>query len=149
MREGVATIVLRTASGGHQFLLLKRATEPFLGEWFLVQGCIDPGESPDDAVIRELREETQLAPLSVYRESTRVVPSQPAEVRLHIYVSFVAEACSVVINQEHTAFQWCSLERALQLLPLAAREERKALARVPCRFLDSTPPPELRVQNSR
>jgi dATP pyrophosphohydrolase len=146
MREGVAVIVLRNAPRGSEFLLLKRATEPFLGEWFLVQGGIDPGESADDAAIRELREETQLAPLTVYRESTRVVPSKPDEVRLHIYVSFVSGERSVVLNEEHTEFRWCSLEEALQLLPLAAPQERKALARAQCRFLDSVPPPELRIQ---
>ena len=146
MREAVATIVLRNAPGGHEFLLLKRATKPFLGEWFLVEGGIDPGESPDDAIVRELREETQLAPLAVYRESIHIVPAEPAEVRLHIYVSFVSRQRSVALNEEHTAFRWCSLEKALQLLPLAARQERKALARVPCRFLDSIPPPELRIR---
>jgi 8-oxo-dGTP pyrophosphatase MutT (NUDIX family) len=146
MREGVATIVVRNAPGGHEFLLLKRATKPFLGKWFLVQGGIDRGESPDGAAIRELREETQLAPLAVYRESTRVVPAKPAPVRLHIYVSFVSGERPVVLNEEHTAFRWCSLEKALQLIPLAARQERKALARAQCRFLDSVPPPELRIQ---
>ncbi|MHA1944327.1 MAG: NUDIX domain-containing protein, partial [Candidatus Thorarchaeota archaeon] len=137
MREGIATIVLRTAPGGHEFLLLKRATKPFLGEWFLVQGGIDPGENPDDAVIRELREETQLAPLAVYRESTCVVPSKPRHVRLYIYVSFVSGQHPVVLNEEHMAFRWCSLEKALQLLPRAARQERKAVARVQSRFVDS------------
>lgn len=146
MKEAVAMIVLRNAPGGHEFLLLKRATTPFLGEWFLVQGAIDPGEGPDDAAIRELREETQLAPLAVYRESTRILPSEPVQIRLHIYVSFVSGLRSVVINEEHTAFRWCSLEEALQLVPLPARQERKALARVQSRFLDSVLPPELRVQ---
>jgi len=146
MKEAVATIVLRNAPGGHEFLLLRRATKPFLGEWFIVQGAIDPGESPDDAAVRELREETQLAPLAVYRESTRILPSKPAQIRLHIYVSFVSGRRSVVVNEEHTAFRWCSLEEALQLLPLPAMQERKALARVQCRFLDSVPPPELRIQ---
>jgi dATP pyrophosphohydrolase len=146
MKEGVATIVLRSIPGGHEFLLLRRATKPFYGEWSLVQGGIDPGESPDDAVIRELREETQLTPLALYRESTLVVPSEPTQVRLHIYVSFVSGGRSVVLNEEHTAFRWCSLDEALQLMPLAARQERKALAGVPCRFLDSVPPPELRVR---
>jgi dATP pyrophosphohydrolase len=146
MKEGIATIVVRDAPGGHEFLLLKRAMEPFLGEWFLVQGGIDPGESPDDAAVRELREETRLTPLAVYRESTCVVPSKPDPVRLHIYVGFVSGQRSVVLNEEHTAFRWCSLEEALRLLPLPARQERKALARVQCRFLDSVPPPELRIQ---
>ena len=145
MKEAVATMVLRDAPDGHEVLLLKRATQPFLGKWFPVEGAIDAGESPDEAVIRELREETQLAPLAVYRESTRIVPSEPAEVRLHIYVAFVSRQGSVILNEEHSAFRWCSLEEALQLLPLPARQERKALVRAQCRFLDSVPPPELRV----
>jgi dATP pyrophosphohydrolase len=144
MREGVATITLRDAPGGHEVLLLKRATQPFLGEWFPVEGDIDAGESPDEAVIRELREETQLTPVAVYRESTRIVPSKPAHVRLHIYVSFVSRQGSVALNEEHTEFRWCSLEDALQLLPLPA--QREALARVQSRFLDSVPPAELLVQ---
>jgi dATP pyrophosphohydrolase len=144
MKEAVATMVLRDAPDGHEVLLLKRETQPFLGKWFPVEGAIDSGESPDEAVIRELHEETQLTPLAVYRESTRVVPSEPAEVRLHIYVAFVSRQGSVIINEEHSAFRWCSLEEALRLLPLPA--QRAALARVQSRFLHSVPPHELRVR---
>lgn len=144
MKEAVATMVFREAPGGHEVLLLKRATQPFSGEWFPVEGDLCPGESPDEAVIRELREETQLSPSAVYRESTRVVPSQPAEVRLHIYASFVSRDAAVVLNEEHTAFRWCCLREARQLLPLPA--QREALARVRARFLESVPPAELRVR---
>jgi 8-oxo-dGTP pyrophosphatase MutT (NUDIX family) len=144
MKEAVATMVVRDAPDGHEVLLLQRATQPFLGEWFPVEGAIDTGEDPDEAVLRELREETQLAPSAVYRESTRIVPSDLTEVRLHIYVAFVTPQDSVILNEEHAASRWCSLEEALRLLPLPA--QRAALARVRSRFLDSTPPRELRVQ---
>lgn len=137
-------MVVRDAPSGHEVLLLRRATQPFLGEWFPVEGAIDAGESPDEAALRELREETRLVPSAIYRESTRIVPSDPAEVRLHIYVAFVASRDSVILNEEHAACRWCSLEEALRLLPLPA--QRAALARVRSRFLDSTPPRELRVE---
>ena len=143
MREAVATMVLREAPDGHEVLLLKRATQPFLGQWFPVEGMIDAGESPDGAVIRELREETQLEPLAVYQESTHIVPSDPAQVHLHIYVTFVSRRSPVILNEEHTAYRWCSLEEALQLLPLPA--QRATLTRIQTRFLPSVPPHELRI----
>ena len=128
-------MVIRKTPCGHEVLLLKRSTRPYRKEWFPVEGMIDPGESPDEAVIRELREETQLTPLEIYRESTRIVPSEPASVRLHIYVAFVSDQSPVILNEEHTALRWCSIEQALELLPLPA--QRAALTRIQARFLNS------------
>jgi dATP pyrophosphohydrolase len=136
MKDAVAAIVLRDAPEGHEVLLLKRATQPFLGEWFPVEGVVDSGESPDEAVIRELAEETQLTPFAVHRESTRIVLSDPDEVRLHIFAVFVSRQASVALNEEHEAFRWCSPEEASAVLPLPA--QRAALARVRSRFLPAT-----------
>ncbi len=144
MKEAVAAWTLRDAREGHEVLLLNRATEPFLGEWFPVEGGIDAGESPDDAMIRELREETGLAPIAAYWESTRIVPSVARQVRIHIYASFVSCSVPVILNEEHTAFRWCSLQEAHQLLVLPAQQH--ALARVHSRFVESVPPAELRVR---
>lgn len=143
MRQGVATMVFRAARDGYELLLLKRAVPPFLGDWFPVEGGIDAEEQPDDAVLRELREETQLEPQAVYRESTRVVPAATATVRLHIYVTFVASESVVRLNEEHSAFRWCSAADAGQLLSLPA--QRAALRRIRSRFLLAPPPPAQRV----
>ena len=51
-------------------MLLNRETKVFVGQrldnasdaWQMPQGGIDPGESPEDAAIRELGEETGIAP---------------------------------------------------------------------------------------
>jgi 8-oxo-dGTP pyrophosphatase MutT (NUDIX family) len=51
---GVAAIV-RDASG--RVLFIRRADD---GRWGLPAGAVDPGESPVDAIVREVREETGL-----------------------------------------------------------------------------------------
>lgn len=41
-----------------QVLLIRRGTQPRLGEWSLPGGRIEPGERAVDAALRELKEET-------------------------------------------------------------------------------------------
>lgn len=50
-----------TRSGGEpSVLLLRRAVEPGFGAWDLPAGYLDPGESPEQAAVRETREEAGL-----------------------------------------------------------------------------------------
>lgn len=42
------------------YLILKRNEEPFAGEWDLPGGFVEMGESPAEAVVREVAEETGL-----------------------------------------------------------------------------------------
>jgi 8-oxo-dGTP diphosphatase len=44
-----------------EFLILKRNEEPFRGRWDLPGGFVEMGESPADAAVREVKEETGLA----------------------------------------------------------------------------------------
>jgi 8-oxo-dGTP pyrophosphatase MutT (NUDIX family) len=43
-----------------QVLLLERVKEPFRGHWVAPGGKLEPGESPAECAVRELREETGL-----------------------------------------------------------------------------------------
>ena len=53
----VADIVVHTDT---EVLMIKRKNNPFAGHWALPGGFIDPGETPEQAAIRELAEEAGL-----------------------------------------------------------------------------------------
>lgn len=53
---GVGAIILR----GDKILLEKRGNEPARGQWTVPGGVVEVGESLEDAVVREAKEETSL-----------------------------------------------------------------------------------------
>ncbi|MBX9925230.1 MAG: NUDIX domain-containing protein [Hyphomicrobiaceae bacterium] len=56
-RAAVSACVFRDG----ELLLVKRAKPPFVGAWSLPGGSIEPGETAEAAIVREIAEETRLA----------------------------------------------------------------------------------------
>ena len=102
--------------------------------WETVHGRLEPGERPEEAALRELREETGLAPDRLYNVTTQpfyLHGGAPAHaplgtVQLAVaFCAFVSAAAPPTLGDEHQAHAW--------LAPAAARErfawprEREAL----------------------
>jgi 8-oxo-dGTP pyrophosphatase MutT (NUDIX family) len=84
--------------------------------WETVHGRIEPGESPEQAAVREVREETGLEVLRLYN-----VIVQPfylhrlATVELAVvFAAFVNRADDVSLGEEHMRYEWLSPDAALE-----------------------------------
>jgi len=78
---GVGAIILRDA----RILLVKRGTPPLEGKWSLPGGAQELGETLEQAIIREVREETSLCiePIQQVAVFDRMVHGESGEVRFH------------------------------------------------------------------
>lgn len=101
-----------------EFLLLHRQDhKPQGNTWGVVAGKMDPGESADQAIIRELHEETgHAADPAKLEYFTKVYVRFPEyDLIYHIYRLPVSPRPNIEINPgEHKGFQWKTPAKALQ-----------------------------------
>jgi dihydroneopterin triphosphate diphosphatase len=125
----VDTLVLRGAGTTLQVLLLRRAPHgrnP--GSWETVHGTIEEGETPVQASLRELREETGLTPDRFYNLSRIEGFYQHKSDELVIipaFAAFVAGDALPLLSREHDAFVWLAPRDAAKRF--AWPRERRAL----------------------
>lgn len=112
---------------GHVLLLQRsQASKDHAGKWEFPGGKVDPGESLELALLREVQEETGLA--IKLKGSFGVCESKRAEPPVvHLVMEAEAEETSVRLSDEHEAFQWVApgkLEE-IQLCPQFRRIARR------------------------
>ncbi|MFN8653041.1 MAG: NUDIX domain-containing protein [Gemmatimonadales bacterium] len=111
----VDVYVLRMGVTGLEVLALRRGQAGRCpGSWEVVHGSIEAGETPVEAGLREMREETGLAPErfynlsrveSFYRHKTDEIGLIP------VFAALVGPGPAQVSN-EHDAFEWLPLQAA-------------------------------------
>ena len=127
----IDVFAIRPLPGGWRVLVLQRAADTRCpGAWEVVHGRLEPGEEPEAGAVRELMEETGLAPERFY-----VVTTQPyyikamKSVQLSIgFAAFVAEPGAVTLGPEHAAYAWLTVDDAMR--QLAWPRERQALTEI-------------------
>ena len=117
IRAGTVDVyVIRPRPEGWKVLVLQRAAEgtrcPLA--WETVHGRIEPGESPEEAAVREVREETGLAIRRLY--NVTVQPFYLHAMRTVqlavVFAAFVDEPAAVTLGPEHQDFSWLSTDEA-------------------------------------
>lgn len=111
-------VVLRDTQGGHRFLLLRAYSY-----WDFPKGAVEPGETPLQAAIREVQEETGLHDLEfqwgeAYRETE---PYNRGKVARYYLASTREEKVTLVANpetgiHEHIEYRWVNYTQALKIV---------------------------------
>lgn len=103
----VLTVDVLIPNEGGKVLVIRRGHEPFKGAWCLPGGKVDPGETVEEAGIREVAEETGL---QVTIERVVGIYSTPERDPRGHYVSIVLMAHTVQqvphVTQEALELEW-------------------------------------------
>jgi 8-oxo-dGTP pyrophosphatase MutT (NUDIX family) len=125
----VDVYVLRGAGASLECLALRRAAGGRCpGSWETVHGRIEEGERPADAALRELGEETGLAPRRLYnlsRVETFYLHRTDEVALIPAFAAFVAPGEEARVGAEHDRAEWLPLAEARRRF--AWPRERRAL----------------------
>jgi 8-oxo-dGTP diphosphatase len=96
---------------GEEYLVVHRVPEAG-AYWHGIAGGVEEGETPDEAAVRELREETGLEAVPSPLPSTFVYD----EITVHTYLLEVPRGWEPELNEEHDEYRWLRREEAAELL---------------------------------
>lgn len=106
MKESIAGIIVKEG----RFLIGHRLpTGEMASRWEFPGGKVDPGETPEEAILREFREEMGIEVRPLSRLATVEFENRGGPVSLHAYL---VEGISELPRRltEHTELRWASLE---------------------------------------
>jgi len=112
--------ICHKSAGGYKFLLLKRSetAKIYPGIWQMITGTIESHEHTKDTLIRELEEETGLAPQKIYsipRINTFYLAIADKICMSPVFLTIVDDT-DVKISNEHTEYKWATFEEARELI---------------------------------
>ena len=89
--------------------------------WQLPGGAMDPGENPEGALVRELREELQLQSIQIVSQQILELPNEDYDLQptlYHVYLVLVSEDTTLSIedDQEADDLKWVPLQQVEQLM---------------------------------
>ena len=134
---GVDVWPFRGAGATAEFLLLHRSGRDGVPFWQGVSGWIEPNEAPHLTALRELREETGLAPVELYSVNSVFDLYTWRRGTVETIIPFAAKVPAdrdPIISDEHDAWRWEPLASALELVPY--EPQRAALRRISADLLE-------------
>lgn len=105
------TVVYRHTGSGYEYLVVTAKRDP--SKWVLPKGHIDPGESPEQAAVREALEEAGAVCRIKKRIGRSVFDQRGVKARVDFYL---AELEKEVEAEEDREIRWYPLEAAIKRL---------------------------------
>lgn len=104
-QQGAGVLIVCPAT--HRMLLAKRGMDcASPGTWAPFGGMVDPGESPDEAAIREVKEEADIDLVDITPEPIYTTLDSNTGFRFHTYLSVLDEEVIANINDESSGWAW-------------------------------------------
>ncbi|MBI2147275.1 NUDIX domain-containing protein [Candidatus Woesearchaeota archaeon] len=127
MRESISAIILNDAD---DVLVLRRAPHKkhFGGSWDALCGKLEPGETPEECLHREVGEEIGVSDISIIRRAEPCIyPCWDGDWLVHLFLcrlSGTSPTSAITLNEEHTSYRWTKLHDLLQeeLIPLFRKD---------------------------
>lgn len=128
-------VTYRTLEGPIEIALIKTASE---GRWQLPKGIIDPGETPEIAALREVREEAGItceiiAPLEVieywFAAAYDGGPKKRYHKKVHFYLMKFLSGNVENHDHEVSEARWVEINEASEMLAFDSEKSLIAIAR--------------------
>ena len=113
MTEVVAALILKEDGGAQKFMICQRPAHKSCGLlWEFVGGKVEAGESPQEALVRECREELDVQ-VTVGEVFTEVVHEYP-DITVHLTLFYAEIAAGEPHLLEHNDLRWITPEEIPQ-----------------------------------
>lgn len=109
---------------GGRVLLVRRGRAPSAGEWTLPGGRLEPGESPEQAVVRELREETAIEGRIVAALGVVVIEREGSRYAIHEFAITPVGETPLRPGDDASDARWAARD---ELAPLGVRADAIAV----------------------
>ena len=108
--------ILALIYNGEKFLALHSKPHPEHGNggWFVVTGAIENEETPEEAVKREVKEETNLDVEEVFGLNWGSIYKWWDEVCEEDNFIALVNSEDIKLNEEHDKFEWLNLEKFIE-----------------------------------
>ncbi|OEE32690.1 DNA mismatch repair protein MutT [Vibrio genomosp. F10 str. ZF-129] len=139
----VSGVAISKVNGQPKILLMKRVKG---GYWCHVAGSIEGSENGCQAIIREFKEETQIEVRTLYNAhfiDKFYEPHVNVFQMIPVFAIYCPDDQPVTLNEEHTEYQWCSLEEAIEITPFPG--QHAVYRHVWSYFIDNEPDPLLKI----
>lgn len=124
VERSAGAVIFHESPKGREYLLLhhqkmenKRVTKAVAGHWSFPKGHVEKGETTEETVRREVREETGITKIEFvpgFKETIRYFLKYNNEKRLKFVAFFLCRTTEkkIIISFEHQGFAWLPYEQA-------------------------------------